>query len=253
MEHFGPSAKKQSPKPFWESRLILKVQAGSHAYGTNIENSDVDTRGICIPPVQYLLGLERFEQKESKDPDEVIYSLSKFVSLALDANPNILDILFANERHVLFENHYGGELRDLRHKFLSKRVAKTYGGYAYSQLKRMTRLGDNPSGVRAESIAKFGYDTKNAMHLIRLLKMGIEILAIGEVYVLRPDRDYLLSIRRGEFTLEEIQTEAERLMRKLDEACKKSALPDKPAYNEINEWLVWTQRSSLNWSPEGRD
>ena len=80
---------------FWNARCILKVVAGSRAYGTNTEDSDYDYRGICIQPKKYLLGLDKFEQHEEKEPDTVIYSLEKFVRLALQNNPNILEILFA--------------------------------------------------------------------------------------------------------------------------------------------------------------
>lgn len=234
-------------KPFWEERMILRVYAGSHSYGTNTKDSDEDFRGIAIPPANYLLGMDEWEQFERKEPDTVIYSLKKFVKLALGNNPNILDALFVADNHILFINEFGHELRDLRYEFLSKQVYKTYGGYAYGQLYKMTKVDKNAEGKRLASIQKYGYDTKNAMHLIRLLKMGIEVLMEREVNVLRYDNRELLDIRNGKFTREEIEIEAKRLQVLLSEAYIKTELPAKPNYEKINDWVTSVQRRSLNW------
>jgi len=233
---------------FWNTRLIFKVYAGSISYGTNVEGSDEDFRGVCIPPESYLLGLDRFEQKETTDPDSVVYSLGKFVQLALNNNPNILDVLFVQENHVIFINEFGKELRDLRYDFLCKKVYKTYGGYAYSQLKKMVSVDKNAKGKRLESVRKFGYDTKNAYHLIRLLRMGAETLTDGEVSVMRHDNQELLKIRRGEYPLSYIEEEAKRLQGLLDTAYVNSKLPNKPNYGKINDWLVSAHKRSLDWS-----
>lgn len=232
---------------FWNARLILKTYAGSHSYGTNIKGSDEDFRGVCIPPENCLLGLDKFEQKESVEPDEVIYSLQKFVRLALQNNPNILDVLFVADNHIVYINEFGKELRDLRYDFLSKNVYKTYGGYAYAQLKKMVTVGKDASGKRLADIQKYGFDTKNAYHLIRLLRMGIETLTDGEVYVLRHDNQELLKIRRGEHPLTYIESEAIRLRNLLDQAYVNSKLPAKPNYDKINAWLIDTHKRSLKW------
>lgn len=236
--------------PFWESRLILKTYAGSLSYGTNTPESDTDFRGVCIPPVEYIWGLNRFDQKESNQPnDEVIFSLEKFVRLALDNNPNILDVLFVDDRSIVFINKFGQELRDMRQNFLSKKVYKSYGGYAYAQLKRMTSLGSdaNITGKRKASFDQFGYDTKNAMHLIRLLTMGIEILNTGKVEVYRSDRESLKNIRLGLHTLKGIEEEAISLREELDQAFRLSSLPESPKYDKINDWLISTHERAIQW------
>ncbi|QOS99969.1 nucleotidyltransferase domain-containing protein [Brevibacterium sp. JNUCC-42] len=117
----------------WEKRLILKVYAGSISYRTNTKKSDEDFRGICIPDKNVLLGLHTFETKEKRESgelDDVTYSLHKFVQLALQNNPNILDALFVANNHVVFINEFGKELREIRKEFISKQAYKTYGGYA---------------------------------------------------------------------------------------------------------------------------
>jgi len=77
---------------FWHETKILEVVTGSHGYGLASPQSDLDLRGICMLPAEYLLGLQRFEQGMGPGEDQVTYALPKFVALALDANPNILEL-----------------------------------------------------------------------------------------------------------------------------------------------------------------
>src|ERR1044072_4770021 len=81
---------------------------------------------------------------------------------------------------------------------------------------------------RKELVKKVGYDAKNAAHLIRLLRMGIEFLVEGELHVERADAENLLSIKRGEWPIERVKEEAERLFRLAEEAYVRSSLPAKP-------------------------
>lgn len=126
-----------------ESRVILKVKHGSHAYGLNVEGSDLDVKGICIEPLAYHLGFaknfEQHIQEASKgyEHDLVIYSLKKFAKLAADCNPNIIEVLFGDDSDVLECDIYGEELREFRQNFLSLKARYTFAGFAHSQLKRI--------------------------------------------------------------------------------------------------------------------
>jgi predicted nucleotidyltransferase len=233
-------------RSFVYSQLILYALSGSRAYGTNTPESDIDYRGICIPPKEYLLGLHQFESRHREKPDEVIYSLKKFVHLALQNNPNVLDTLFVDEDKILFIDEYGYELRSLANDFLSKRVYKTYGGYAKAQLQAMANRGGKGNHiVRTELIKRHQYDTKHALHLIRLLRMGIEILEVGKVIVHRPDAQELLAIKRGEYALNDILKMAASLENRLHEAYETTKLPDEPNTTKIEKWLVSAHRRSL--------
>lgn len=120
------------------ARTIYLVKHGSQAYGTSLPTSDLDIKGVAIPPAPYFLGaLHRFEQAESKDPDAVVFDIRKFVSLASDCNPNIIEILFVDADDVLLMTPAGQELRTHRHLFLSKRAQYSFSGYAMAQLKRI--------------------------------------------------------------------------------------------------------------------
>lgn len=121
-----------------KERTIYVTLSGSHSYGTNIATSDVDYRGIAIPPKQYYLGInDRFEQAEQKDPDLTIFDLRKYIELAANANPNVLELLYTDPKDQLLVTPIGQKLIDNRDIFLSQKAKHTFSGYAISQLKRL--------------------------------------------------------------------------------------------------------------------
>lgn len=118
-------------------RIMLLGLGGSYAYGTNNENSDIDFRGITLNLPSDLIGLTEFEQYEDEKTDTVIYSFNKMVRLLLECNPNTCEILGLDEEQYLIKSKLGQELLDNTEIFLSKRAAKSFGGYATAQLRRL--------------------------------------------------------------------------------------------------------------------
>ena len=357
------------------AHTILLTVVGSRCYGLHTAASDVDLKGVAVPPARYFHGyLESFEQADATDHMSVflqdlrgdergiadrtklegsIYNLVKFVRLAADCNPNILDVLFCRDDEVRRVDSLGAELRGRRELFLSAKARFTYAGYATAQLKRIrghrswlldppraapTRadfdlpertliprdqlvaaraavrarmdsweldlsglpksetiriqsrieetlgevfsvtdsrwrcaaraigLDDNfialmdrerryraarnhfdqynhwkrsRNPARAELEALHGYDTKHGAHLVRLLRMGREVLETGELHVWRGgrDADELLAIRDGQWSYEQLVEWAEEQ----DAAIKGIsclALPEKPDREAIDSLCV---------------
>lgn len=158
---------------------ILLVVGGSRAYGLSRPGSDVDVRGVAIPPAPYLHGLvHRFEQAEGDAmavfadtlTDEersvsaatrlegTVYDLRKFLTLASESNPNILDVLFCRDDEVRLHTPLGDRLRSARERFVTASARHTFAGYAAAQLKRIQGhrrwLVDPPT--RAPTRADFG-------------------------------------------------------------------------------------------------
>ena len=120
------------------ARTILLTRHGSHAYGLATPESDLDVKGVAVPPRAYYLGFaKRFEQAECADPDMVIYELRKFMSLAADCNPAVLEILFTDPSDHLGVTPVGERLLAERARFLSRKAKHTFTGYAMAQLKRL--------------------------------------------------------------------------------------------------------------------
>ena len=202
---------------------------------------------MCIAPVACYFGLDRFEQKESrfafgknKEYDSVVYEITKFVRLMLQQNPNVLCLLWLEQDGYIHVAPEGKKLIENRDLFSSKEAYHSFTGYASAQLHRMTHgshegfMGEK----RQQLIQKFGYDTKNATHLIRLLRMGIEFLTDGQLRVYREDARELISIKKGEWPMEKIRAEAERLVKLAQEAFAKSPLPARPDRGAVQHMLI---------------
>jgi predicted nucleotidyltransferase len=117
--------------------IILLTTGGSHAYGTNIETSDLDIRGIAVERPKEIIGLSNFEQFVNTETDTTIYGLRKIISLLLNCNPNTIEILGTKQEQVFKINKYGQMLRDNIDLFLSKKAIGSFGGYATAQLRRL--------------------------------------------------------------------------------------------------------------------
>lgn len=355
-----------------EQHTIFVTLAGSRAHGTARDGSDVDLRGVCVAPLSVRLSLfHAFEQYEGALPEPlaatilprlerhptasgaldietecVIFDVAKLVRLCAAANPNALEILFADERDWVFETPAWRRMHEERHRFLTRKVQQTFHGYAMAQLRKIethrswlsspptkkpsredfglpaahgtlgrddcnrieqsiadtirsygiddvdmpkaTRIAVQeridafyrdvlcttdedlddrmravathalhvPSDVvsalnaekkyraamkhwasyqtwkahrnpaRAALERQHGYDTKHAMHLIRLMRMGLEALEIGDLRVRREDADELSAIRDGAMSFDELLAQADSLRSRMEAAARITSLPD---------------------------
>lgn len=144
-------------------RIILMGLGGSYAYGTNNENSDIDFRGITLNLPSDLLGLTEFEQYEDGSTDTVIYSFNKIVKLLLECNPNTIELLGLDDEQYLIKTDLGQELLDNKSLFLSKRAAKSFGGYAGAQLRRLQNALARDSMAQQEREQHIYNSVKNAL------------------------------------------------------------------------------------------
>lgn len=139
-----------------ENRVILKVRAGSSLHGTSLPTSDEDFIGVYLSTPDELLGLSSSEiieedvvsKKENgrNDKDAVdckYYELRKFCNLALNANPTILELLFADEKNIVHIDEYGRKLIANRDLFISKKVRHSFIGYAFSQKRKSQVKSEN--------------------------------------------------------------------------------------------------------------
>jgi hypothetical protein len=118
---------------------IFRTLTGSRVYGTFTEESDYDYRGVAIPPEIYFLGYaHKFDQHESSSPhDSVIYGISKFLKLAVDNNPNIIELLYIKPEFWTTTSPAWERLVEHRDWFLCKKSFHTFRGYAAAQMKRV--------------------------------------------------------------------------------------------------------------------
>jgi hypothetical protein len=202
---------------------------------------------VCVPPLDHYYGLREYGSRDTKEIkhgewDIVIYEARKMLSLLEKANPNVLSLLFLRENFYIKISDAGQLLLDHRTLFVGRHAFQPFVGYAKAQLYKMEHnafqgyMGEK----RKALVEQHGYDTKNAAHLIRLLRMGIDFLNTGELNVDRGNIDAveLLAIKHGEWTLERIKAEADRLFKRAEDAYDRSTLPVRPDHEKVNRLCV---------------
>lgn len=227
---------------------ILQGYRGSIAHGmyvppeepTSIDDKDV--MSICVPPEDYYIGLAEYGSRGTREIkhetwDIVIYEIKKFISLLAKANPNVTMLLWLDPKHYTKITPAGEMLIAERSLFSTRLAYQSFVGYATGQLHRMTHYKfEGYMGEKRKTLVdKFGFDTKNAAHLIRLLRTGVEFLSTGVMLVERPDAQELLEIKRGEWPLEKVKEEAAKLFDMSREANMRSPLPIAPDKVKVNE------------------
>lgn len=228
-----------------EKLTILKILAGSHIHGLNIPQSDRDEEAIILEPLEEAFGIgNSFEELilESPEKDVKYVSLRKWCRLALKGNPNFLLALFAPQENILVMDSRGAQLRELREAFLSQQSIKSHLGYLKGQRHRMLSGSHGGRGKpRQDKIEEFGFDTKYAMHLIRLSLQGLELATRGTITlpVPEPMREHLLAIRHGLVPLKVILEMADDLESQMKTALDSpdQKLPKEPDYEKVEGWM----------------
>lgn len=346
--------------------IVQECISGSKAYGLDTPTSDTDIKGVFVLPKDQFYGLSHYPQVSDATNDVVFYELARYIELLVANNPSILELAATPQQHILFQHELMKQVKVS--DFVSRRCAKTFGGYANSQLKRarglnkkivnpvegprrhllefcyvnhgsgsirvtdflddrkwahhecglvkianMTNIyglfhpdyrtpespdgedtlymrtsyrgivsdedatdvilssvpkGNEPAALlffnkeayskhcrehkqyqewvenrneaRYESTMQHGksYDAKNMMHTFRLLETGIEIAETGEVNPARPNRDFLLSIKNGDFEYDQLVEMADQKLATLEQRFAESNLPTTPDQARAERLLV---------------
>ncbi len=215
--------------------VIFRCVVGSRAYGLDVEASDVDRRGVYLPPANMhwsLYGVP--EQLENPETEECYWELQKFITMALKANPNVLECLYTPL--VEHATPIARQMLDMREAFLSKLIYQTYNGYVLSQFNKITARLRRGRGVK----------WKHAMHLIRLLLAGITALRDGVIPVsVGEHRDRLLAIRRGDVPWPDVDAWRLSLHAEFDSTYATTKLPERPDYEKANALLIAARRSVI--------
>lgn len=223
---------------FRQSDDIIHIfQGGSHQHGASIPGkvSDIDLFGIYIEPPNKVLGVSRethftdgtsdqYVRNKPGDEDYKCYTLKKWAELACRGNPTILGFLYT-PCHL--EGVWTSLIEPNKNLFKASSHAKAFLGYAQGQVARLDgNKGKGKHGQRPELEKEFGYDTKAAMHLMRLLYEAEEYMTTGNITYPRPEKDLLLDIRLGKWTWDKLFAEYNGMEKKVEEAMKASMLPE---------------------------
>ena len=148
------------------NKVILLGLGGSHSYGTNIETSDLDVRGVAVNSPEYILTGRDYEQVVNEATDTTIYSFDKILKLLCSCNPNTIELLGLKPEHYIYTTDLGNMLINNKHMFLSKQAVYSFGGYANDQLRRLENksVRDKSPAMIENQILK---SIENAMYDIK--------------------------------------------------------------------------------------
>jgi predicted nucleotidyltransferase len=242
-------------KKLAEDNTILRCVVGSTAYGLNLtESGDRDEVGVCLEPLEALLGFHEFEQfefrtatertgikdakSEAGDLDLKIYSLKKFLRLALQGNPSVIELFFT--KSYVKVDALGHQLQELYPQVVSRQCGKRFLGYMEAQRQRLLGEVGQKKVNRPELEEKHGYDTKYAMHILRLGMQGVELLETGKISLPfeGEKRDYLLGVRKGLVPINDVLGRAGDLERRLKDLLDDSPLSEHPNEALVEDWMI---------------
>lgn len=238
---------------WWWGSAILQVEVGSTAHGTGLPDvEDFDNLAIVLEPPSYRLGLDQAEtivHRPGRGPhdrsgpgdwDLTVYTLHKWLRLALKGNPSILSALWAP---VITSTNVGRELRHRADCFVGRHLVAPYLGYANAQRERLMGLRGGTHVKRPELVEQHGYDTKYAMHMLRLGFQGIELLTTGQIAYPATERDFLYSVRRGAQPLDQVVQVAMDNEARLRSLRDEASIPPGPLRDRMQAWLIVTYQS----------
>jgi len=116
--------------------IIFEAITGSQAYGTNISTSDEDRRGVYVAPLEDVLSGNVVDQINDEKNDVVFYEVGKLLKLLSVQNPSMLELLNTPEDCIVYKHPIYQTILDNKDMFITKGCAKTFGGYAHSQIKK---------------------------------------------------------------------------------------------------------------------
>jgi hypothetical protein len=255
-----------------ERGTILRGTVGSTVHGLHHGGQDDrDEMAVFVEPPEYILGLRmarkpgvrnpfRFEhwiertQPEGArsgpgDLDLVSYNVRKYLTLAMKGHPTVLLLLFVPPGMTLVETELGARLRALRPAIVSRRAGRGYLGYLHGQREHFEASRKGTRVNRPELVAAHGYDTKFAMHALRLGYQGLELLETGNLTLPMPEpaRTHVMAVRHGERSFEQVVADLDDVELRLAGALERTTLPAHPDAEAVDAFCVAAYREAWGW------
>lgn len=234
---------------------VLRGVVGSEAHGTNIPGmGDRDELAVYVEPKTQALGLTTFEHyvyrsvgdynspSRTGDLDLTYHSARKFLKLCSAGSPTLLLLLWLPDH--LSKTDVGEQMVEQRDLFTTRKTARSFLGYMGKTMREMPREND------------LGYHPKSAMHALRLGIQGKALLETGimPVPLKDSDREWLLDVRRGKFSLSDVTGMLDETEASFQNAIETYSGPDQVDMAAVDDLFVRVHEAHWDTlpSPENR-
>lgn len=243
--------------------LIHAFVGGSQQHGASIpgKTSDLDVYGIYVELPVKIFGVDseshftggtqdQYEKNRPGDEDYKVYTLKRWASLACKGNPTVLGFMYSPTADSLSDSVWAKLILPNKNLFCASSHGAAFLGYAKGQVARLKGdKGKGKHGQRPELEQAFGFDTKAAMHMMRMMFECEEFLQTGNITYPRPEKDVLLDIRQGKWTWEKLFREYYEAEIRIQALRTTSPLPEKVDREKVSNLLVQAYRE--HWNTRG--
>lgn len=231
----------------YQNNLIQAFIGGSQLHGAKVDGTDdTDWYGVFIEPPEQMIGLDRDEffvfttggkvgGNGPQDVDVCLYSLRKWAGMAAKGNPSALHFVFAKEE---FSTPSWEKIRQHREVFAARSHLWPFVKFAEDQMERLCGRKGQKNVHRAALEEEHGYDTKYAMHVIRLYLEGKEYIETGKITLPSPKVDLLIAIRQGKYKRFEVEAMGKQLQAEATAAQETSPLPEKVDLGAVSKLIT---------------
>lgn len=205
--------------------VVLEALSGSHNYNLNTPTSDRDYKVFVAPSFADLYNGNMIHKEWiGTERDVLVHDVRKISELLWRSNPSFLEIMFSKGAIIpdTFARPYIDELYGMRDRIAKMNLPYLYDATVGIARGKLNDLTKGTSGT-ADLVAKFGYDTKQAMHCIRCLEV-LERFADsgfsdfgGAIWFEGDDRERMLSIKNGAYSLEDFRAFAQQRFERIGE------------------------------------
>lgn len=226
---------------------ILRVRTGSHAYGTATAASDDDESLVYVEPAIDVLGVHgdtRIKHRHDDEMDRQEYPLRQFLRLAAHGNPSVLEMFWCPPLEV---TEGGWQLIKLRQELIGRHIIPRYRGFIRSQTMRLLGLKGQLRVTREHLRSRDGYDTKYAMHCVRLGMMCVELLETRDLVLPMlesKELHFLKMVREGRISFQEWWDVTLRYDERLAALETDESIPERPNLDAIEAASVGIHLSS---------
>lgn len=206
--------------------------------------------------IGYAIAQEKKMEIKSENLSEVSTFFEVIKDMDVDGTSTVIDVLKRDKKLAGYCYQYEMNQLDLVERLkaskskeeikkLNSKLGKMYLGtrefsvnILFKKLRAQLEQIMNQKSNRSELVEKYNFDVKFASHYLRLLLEGVELLETGEIKFPLKDREFLLDVKLGKYTLDEVLEHGAKLKDRVRKAQENSVISDKVHHGRVEKVVL---------------